>query len=150
MSEAPRMQIVVVEDNPADVDLLRHALHSAGLDCELTVMDDGAEALALVRRSGKYAAASPPDLAIIDLNLPKHSGLEILEEMNVAPGFAELPVVVLSSSSSRRDRANIEKFPGRRFLTKPADLDEFLKIGLIVKELLNARPGSAARMRCRS
>ncbi len=82
MSDAPRdwkPHIVAVEDSPADVYLIQRALRNAELDCELTVIDDGAEALALVRQSGKDAINTLPDLAIIDLNLPKHGGLEILD-----------------------------------------------------------------------
>jgi two-component system, chemotaxis family, response regulator Rcp1 len=131
-----RPHVVLVEDSPADVYLLQCALRSAGLDCELTVIDDGTEALALVRQSGKYATSTPPDLAIIDLNLPKHGGFEILEEMRANRSFTEMPVLILSSSSSPRERARMEKFRVRRFVEKPPDLEEFLKIGLIVKELL--------------
>src|ERR1700722_6747250 len=102
--------ILLVEDNPGDVDLLRLAFNSAELDCELTVLDDGGEALAFVRQEGKYAAVLMPDLAILDLNIPKNDGLEILEAMRENPTFAELPVAVLSSSSSPRERATMERF----------------------------------------
>ena len=139
MSDALRdgkHNIVLVEDSPADVYLLQRALRTAELDCELTVIDDGAEALALVRQSGKDTTSTPPDLAIIDLNLPKHGGLEILEEMHANPSFNEVPVLILSSSCSPRERAKMKKFRTGRFVAKPPDLEEFLKIGLIVKELL--------------
>jgi two-component system, chemotaxis family, response regulator Rcp1 len=132
--------ILVIEDNPADVDLLQRALGSAELDCELTVIDDGAEALALARQS--WDANTPRlDLAIIDLNLPKHGGLEILEEMRKNRSFAQLPVLILTSSSSLRERAIMEKFRVGRFVTKPPDLEEYLRIGLVVRELL-AESGS--------
>jgi two-component system response regulator len=134
-SNKPR--VLLVEDNPGDVDLLRLAFSNAGLDCELTVLDDGGEALAFVRQDGKYAGVSVPDLAILDLNVPKNDGLEILAAMRANPKFAELPVAVLSSSSSPRERAAMEHFHIRRFITKPSDLEEFMRIGSIVKELLD-------------
>lgn len=134
MTGKPR--VLLVEDNPGDVDLLRLAFSNANLECDLTVLDDGAEALAFARQRGKYAAAPAPDLAILDLNIPKNDGLEILEALRANPAFAELPVAVLSSSSSPRERSAVERFHIRRFITKPSDLEEFMNIGLIVKELL--------------
>jgi chemotaxis family two-component system response regulator Rcp1 len=125
--------LLVIEDNPADVDLLRRALASAGLHCQLTVIDDGAEALAFFQQG---SAAPAPDLAIIDLNLPKHGGMEIIERMRANPTYARVPVVVLSSSSSPRDRAKMENFDVKRYIVKPADLEEFLRIGWQIKELL--------------
>jgi DNA-binding response OmpR family regulator len=126
-------RLLVIEDNPADVDLLRRALASAQLDCQLTVIDDGAVALALFRES---AATPVPDLAIVDLNLPKHSGLEIIERMRSNPRFAAVPVVIMSSSSSPNDRSKMEKFQVAQYIVKPADLDEFMRIGWRIRELL--------------
>ena len=132
-----KTRLLVIEDNPADVDLLRRALAAAALDCQLTVIDDGADALSLFRLGSATSWASPaPDLAIVDLNLPKHSGLEIIEQMRANPKFAEVPVVVLSSSSSPRDRAKMEGFRVRRYIVKPADLEEFMRIGWQIRELL--------------
>ena len=129
-----RIRILVIEDNPADVDLLQRALKHAGLDCELTVVDDGADALALVRK--RVEPSETPDLAIIDLNLPKHGGLEVLEEIRANQTLAGLPVVILSSSSSPRERGSIERLRAGRHIVKPPGLDEFLNIGLEVKALL--------------
>jgi CheY-like chemotaxis protein len=130
-----RLQILVIEDNPADVELLRLALAEAGLVCDLTVIVDGAAALALILQMGEEERA--PHLAILDLNLPKHDGLEILEKIRATRSLTTLPIVILSSSSSPRDRARIEKFGVGRYLVKPPSLDEFLRIGLVVKELLS-------------
>lgn len=131
-----KVQILVVEDNPADVELLRRALSSAKLDYELTVLDDGAEALAYVRQQGDYSAVNAPDLAVLDMNLPKHDGLEVLTAMRASPKFTEVPVAILSSSSSPRERARMEKLNLGRYLTKPPELEAFLKIGDTLKELL--------------
>ena len=125
--------LLVIEDNPADVDLLRRALATADLDCELTVVDDGAEALALFRPG---ANTTVPDLAIVDLNLPKHGGLEVIAQMRTNPTFAEVPVVIMSSSSAPRDRSSLEKFKIRGYIVKPADLEEFMQIGQQIRELL--------------
>jgi len=131
-----RPKILLVEDNPGDVDLLRLALKTAGFDCELTVLDDGGEAMALVRRQGKYADLAPPDLAILDLNVPKNDGIEIIQSMRASDLYRDTQVVVLSSSSSPRDYAKLEKFHIARYITKPPDLDEFLDIGTQIKQLV--------------
>ncbi len=127
--------LLLIEDNPADVALLRRALGGAGLDYQLTVIDDGAKALALFRPGSAILEA---DLAIVDMNLPKHSGLEIIEQMRANPAFAEMPVVILSSSSAPRERAKMDRFQVKRYIVKPADLDEFMRIGSQIKELLQA------------
>jgi chemotaxis family two-component system response regulator Rcp1 len=134
--EVRKTKVLVVEDNPGDVELLRWALRRANLDCDLTVIDDGAEAMALVRQRGKYATVTAPDIAILDLNLPKYDGLTILSAMRANIAFAKVPVAVLSASSSPRDRERVEEFHIACFITKPPDLDEFLRIGVMVKELL--------------
>ncbi len=130
------IRIFLVEDNPGDIHLLRMALRAACLNCELTVVSDGREALDFVQQRGKYASTAAPDLAILDLNLPKNDGLEILEAMRANAAFLKVPVAVLSSSSSPRERGRVERFGIARFLAKPPDLDEYLKIGTTIKELL--------------
>lgn len=135
-AEGAAIRIFVVEDNPGDIQLLRMALRAAGLDCELIVASDGREALDFVQQRGKYASTPPPDLAILDLNLPKNDGLEILEAIRANAAFHKVPVAVLSSSSSPRERARVERYGIARFIAKPPDLDEYLKIGTMIKELL--------------
>ena len=130
-----RAHLLVIEDNPSDVDLLRRALALAELDCDLTVVDDGAEALALFRQGSEITV---PDLAIVDLNLPKHSGLEVIAQMRANPAFADVPLVIMTSSSAPRDRSSLEKFRIRRYIVKPADLEEFMRIGWQIRELLSA------------
>ena len=138
-SENSRSRILLVEDNPGDVGLLRLALEKARLDCELTVLCDGAEAIELVQQRGKYAGVAPPDLVVMDLNVPKYDGAEILQAMRSNPAFATVCVAVVSSSSSGRERARIEKYQISRYISKPLDLDEFLRIGDTLKELLNSQ-----------
>ena len=135
-------RLLVIEDNPADVDLLNRALAAAGLNCELTVIEDGADALAFFR-AGVAAPASDrvpvPDLVLVDLNLPKHGGLEVIETMRANSKFAQVPVIILSSSSAPRDRSRMEAFQVQRYIVKPADLEEFMRIGLQIREVLAQR-----------
>ncbi len=136
-----KVRILLIEDNPADVDLLRRAFAAADLDCELTRLEDGAEALAFVRRVEAGSGETAPDLTVLDLNLPKNDGLEVLQAMRGSPAFASVPVAVLSSSASGRERNRIEQLGIGRYITKPPDLDEFLEIGHTLKNLLAQRRG---------
>lgn len=133
--------LLVIEDNPSDVDLLRRALIGAKLDFELTVVDDGADALALLQPD---AGTPAPDLAIVDLNLPKHSGLEVIERMRSNPTFHEVPVVILTSSSAPGDRSGLDRFRITRYIVKPADLEEFMRIGRQIREVLETGRSAAA------
>lgn len=133
---AEKNHLLVIEDNPADVGLLRRALAGAKLDFELTVINDGAEALALLQPGTGTPA---PDLTIVDLNLPKHGGLEVIERMRANPKFHEVPVVILTSSSAPRDRSSLDKFRITKYIVKPADLEEFMRIGFEIREVLEAR-----------
>jgi CheY-like chemotaxis protein len=143
MADGLKVRILLVEDNPADVGLLRLALKEAELDCDLTVLEDGAAALAFIRQA-EAGNARPPDLALLDLNLPKNGGLEVLEAIRAKPALAGMPVAILTSSSSPRERARIEEFGVDRFITKPLDLDGFLGIGWILRDLLREGNGRSA------
>jgi two-component system, chemotaxis family, response regulator Rcp1 len=137
----PVFKILVIEDNPADVELLRLALESANLAHELTAIHDGGEALARFKRGGGPADQMVPDLVILDLNLPKYDGLEILEAARSNPAFAKLPILVLSSSSSPREITRVQAFGLVRFVHKPADLDRYMGIGDIIKDFLTGKEG---------
>ena len=128
-------RVVVIEDNPADVELLRMALDSANFAYDMIVIQDGAEALELFLNSGDGGFV-PPDVAVLDLNLPKYDGIEILEAARSNPGFAGVPIAVLSSSSSPRDRSRIQMFGPITYITKPPDLDQYLRIGPIIRDFL--------------
>jgi len=142
-NDGGKIRILVIEDNPGDVELIRMALESAGVDCDLQVIDEGEGAMAYVQQPRQNAGERVPDLVLLDLNLPKHSGLEILEAIRGNQAFAAVPVTVLSSSSSRRDRAKIEDFKVAMYITKPPDLEEFLKIGPTLKDLLASGKATA-------
>lgn len=126
---------MLVEDNAADVDLFRLAVDTAGVDCELMVFTDGGEFMDYVRdRDG--SATGGPDLIVLDLNLPKLDGIEVLQSIRDTPAFSNVPVAVLSSSSSPRDQLKLSELKIAAYVVKPADLDEYLKIGVTVRDLL--------------
>jgi CheY-like chemotaxis protein len=142
---AEPFRILLVEDNDADVYLFGKALEDAGVNYELIEIDDGAEALAFVRGEGDFREAQRPDIAVLDMNLPKNEGMEVLEALRMSKDLSKLPVVVMTSSASPAERARMERLGVDRFVTKPPDLAEFLQIGSVVKELLfkvNAREAS--------
>ena len=131
-----RVRILLVEDNTADVYLFRKALTKAGIDYELTVIEDGARALAFVRGEGIYAGSPVPNLAVLDLSLPRHDGIQVLEAMRARESFANVPVVVTSSSASPPAHLQREHLRVARYIMKPPDLEEFLQIGNALKEIL--------------
>lgn len=129
-------RILLIEDNDADIYLFRKALEAADFPFELTVVQDGAEALAFVQSEG---IRSVPDLVVLDLNLPKDGGLHVLRAIRERQTFSNVPVAVVSSSASPHDRAETGKLGVDRYIRKPSDLEEFLKIGQLFKELLFTR-----------
>jgi CheY-like chemotaxis protein len=133
--------IFLVEDNGTDVELFRLALQEAGVDCDLVLFEDGGEIIDHIRRPDSALSRSAPDLIVLDLNLPKSSGLEVLQVIREAPSFANVPIAVLSSSSSPRERAKLSAFKIREFIVKSPDLDAYLKVGSTVRTLLDeSRP----------
>ena len=135
-------RILLVEDNLGDVELLQRALAIAGVECELSVISDGEEALARVQHRGEYASSALPDLVILDLNLPKVSGHQILAAARATDEFEAVPIVVLTSSSSLRERAQLNELRITRHIAKPADLDEYMQIGFELKQILETSPQS--------
>jgi CheY-like chemotaxis protein len=137
MTRQSKPRILIVEDNAADIQLFSFALQEVSLDCDLTVIDDGGEALAFARRQDLGVGAAVPDLAVVDLNLPKNDGIEILEAMRANPLFARVPVLLLSSSSSPRDMARIRSFANAQYATKPSFLEQYSDLGRIVRSILD-------------
>lgn len=131
--------VFLVEDNKPDVELFRMALEEARVQCSLRVFQDGSEIIDHIGKSDPEAPGYLPDLLVLDLNLPKIDGLEILQLIRDTPGFADVPIAILSSSSSRNERTRLAAFSIREFIAKPADLDEYLSIGRTVGNLLEQR-----------
>ncbi|HTE59878.1 MAG TPA: response regulator [Solirubrobacteraceae bacterium] len=117
--------ILLVEDNAGDVRLTREALREADLEVELTAVPDGEQALAFLRNEGEHAGAPRPDLILLDLNLPKKNGLEVLEEIKRDPALRTMPVIMLTTSSSARDVAACYDLGVNCYVVKPLDLDDF-------------------------
>ena len=130
--------ILVIEDNDSDVFLLERALNKQDFRFELVHLLNGGEALAFIRRQTAYADAAIPDLILLDLNLSKYSGEDILREIRSATHLGGVPVCVWTSSRSPRDEALLKDLGVRQFITKPSGLDQFMEIGKILKDLLAA------------
>jgi chemotaxis family two-component system response regulator Rcp1 len=122
------IQVLLVEDNPGDVRLTREALRDGKVRNNLSVAPDGVEALAFLRRQGKYADAPRPDVILLDLNLPKKDGREVLEEVKADPSLRNIPVVILTSSEAERDIAQAYDLHANCYITKPVDLDQFITV----------------------
>ena len=122
------IEILLVEDNPGDVELTREALHDSKVHMRLSVASDGVEALAFLAREGPHADAPRPDLILLDLNLPKKDGRAVLGEIKADPALSSIPVVVLTSSEAERDIAHAYALHANCFVTKPIGLDQFVEI----------------------
>ena len=122
------IDVLLVEDSPGDVRLTREAFKDAKVLVNLHVAPDGAEAMAFLRREGEYANAPRPGLILLDLNLPKKDGREVLEEIKESPALKTIPVVVLTTSASEADILRSYRHHANCYITKPVNLDGFLKI----------------------
>jgi two-component system, chemotaxis family, response regulator Rcp1 len=122
------VEILLVEDNPGDADLAREALENSKLLNSLSVVGDGVEAMAFLRRSGKYAAAPRPDLILLDLNLPRKNGREVLAEIKSDEHLKRIPVVILTVSKDEEDIMKSYNLHANCYITKPVDLHQFLRV----------------------
>jgi chemotaxis family two-component system response regulator Rcp1 len=122
------IEILLVEDSPGDARLTREAMRDAKVQNNLHVASDGIEATSFLWRQGKHANAPRPDLILLDLNLPKKGGREILEEIKLDPSLKSIPVVVLTTSTAEEDVLRSYQLHANCYITKPVDLDQFLKI----------------------
>jgi two-component system, chemotaxis family, response regulator Rcp1 len=122
------IEILLVEDNLGDIRLTQEVLKDCKVLNNLSVIQDGEEAMAFVRRQGRYAAMPRPDLILLDLNLPRKHGREVLEEIKTDPDLRRIPVVVLTTSSAEEDIIRSYELHANCYLTKPVQLDEFIKV----------------------
>ncbi len=125
---AKPIEILLVEDNPGDVRLTKEALKDARVANNLHVTMDGVEALAFLRKQGRHASAPRPDLILLDLNLPKKNGREVLEEIKAEDALRHIPVVILTTSQAEQDVVESYRLRANAYVTKPVDLDQFLKV----------------------
>ena len=129
------MQIVLVEDNDGDVFLVRRALNRNAVPYELRLARNGEDALQIVAENGE---GQRPDIFILDLNLPRFSGGEVLTRIRANPAFDATPVMVLTSSDSVRDRVRALELGADRYFCKPTDLSAFMGLGRIIEEIVTA------------
>jgi CheY-like chemotaxis protein len=122
------IEILLVEDNPGDVRLTREALRDAKVRNNVSVAADGVEAMAFLRKQGAHAQAPRPDLIFLDLNLPRKSGREVLEEIKGDEALQHIPVVILTTSQAERDILESYRLRANAYVTKPVDLEQFLKV----------------------
>lgn len=122
------VEILLVEDNPGDVRLTIEALRDGKVRNHLNVAVDGVEALAFLRREGQYAQAPRPDLILLDLNLPKKDGREVLAEIKADEHLKDIPVVVLTTSKADQDIARSYNLHANCYVTKPVDLEQFITV----------------------
>lgn len=133
---APLQSIVIllVEDNPGDADLARDALETSKISNALHVVSDGEAALAFLRRQGRYADVPRPDLILLDLNLPRKDGREVLAEVKADADLKCIPVVVLTTSRDEQDVLKAYNLHANCYITKPIDLHQFLKVIRSIEE----------------
>jgi two-component system, chemotaxis family, response regulator Rcp1 len=122
------IEVLLVEDSPGDVRLTREALKDAKMHISLHVVVDGIEAMAFLRRENQYADAPRPDLILLDLNLPRKDGRDVLKEIKESDALMSIPVVILTTSSSERDVEHSYKLHANCYITKPVDLEGFIKV----------------------
>ena len=120
------IEVLLVEDDPGDVLMTREAFEEHKVRNHLNVVTDGADALAYVRREGDYADAIRPDLILLDLNLPKRDGREVLKELKTDPDLREIPIVVLTTSSAESDVLASYQLYANAYVTKPVDFERFI------------------------
>jgi CheY-like chemotaxis protein len=133
--------IVLMEDNPSDVFLFRRALDQHSVVYTLEVVRDGEKGIGILEQISRGAAALP-DIIVLDLNLPRHDGIEVLERCRSLPGLRGLPVMILTSSDSPRERQRAHELDVTDFVRKPIMLDDFMALGGRIKDLLEREPVS--------
>jgi CheY-like chemotaxis protein len=122
------IEILLIEDNPGDVRLTQEALRESKVINNLTVVADGVQALDFLRQTGRYAGATRPDLILLDLNLPRKDGREVLEEIKADPNLKRIPVVVITSSSLEEDVLRTYNLHANCYISKPVDFEQFVAV----------------------
>ena len=128
MTNNKQVEILLVEDNPGDVGLTMEALKEGKLLNHVSVAEDGVEALAFLHQEGKYAGRPRPDLILLDLNLPKKDGREVLAEIKEDPELRHIPVVVLTTSTAEHDVLETYDLHANCYINKPVDFEQFLEV----------------------
>ncbi len=130
------LKILLAEDNRGDVLLVKEALQHYRISYQLYLVRDGGEALQFMAHMGEHEDVPCPDVMLLDLNLPKADGTTVLAEFRKHPECAQTPVIVISSSDAPKDKARIESLGVARYFRKPSDLDEFLRLGQVIRQVM--------------
>jgi chemotaxis family two-component system response regulator Rcp1 len=128
MNHTKAIEILLIEDNAGDARLAKEALRDAKVKNNLTWVPDGVDALSYLRREGKYEKAPRPDLILLDLNLPRKDGREVLSEIKADEKYKCIPVVILTTSSAEEDVLKAYHLNANCYISKPVDLDQFIKV----------------------
>ena len=126
MSESQPIEVLLVEDDPGDVLMTQEAFHDYKVSNNLTVITNGEDALAYLRKQGEYADATTPDLVLLDLNLPRRDGREVLREVKADPALRRIPVVVLTTSGAEEDVLASYDLHANAYVRKPVDFEQFV------------------------
>ena len=122
------VEILLVEDNPGDVRLTQEVLKDGKVRNNMSVVMDGVDAISFLQQTGEYAGAPRPDIILLDLNLPKKDGREVLAEIKADPDLKNIPIVVLTTSSAEQDIFRSYDLHANCYITKPVDLDQFIRV----------------------
>ncbi len=122
------VEVLLIEDNPGDIRLTKEAMKEAKIVNNLNVVEDGVEALDYLKKKGKYKDVNQPDLILLDLNLPKKNGREVLAELKQDVNLKQIPVVILTVSKAEEDIIKTYELHANCFITKPVDMDQFTKV----------------------
>jgi CheY-like chemotaxis protein len=128
------IEILLVEDSPSDADLAVETLGESKILNNLHLVEDGVEALTFLRREGAHANAPRPDVILLDLNLPKKSGLEVLTEIKSDPKLMRIPVVILTTSAAEEDILKSYSLHANCYITKPVDFEQFTKVVRLIED----------------
>ena len=128
------VEILLVEDNPGDVRLILEAFREGKIYNHLSVVSDGVEALAFLRRQGRYAYVARPDLILLDLNLPKKDGRDVLAEIKEEESLKRIPVVVLTTSNAEKDILETHNLQASCYITKPVDFSQFVTVVRLIED----------------
>jgi CheY-like chemotaxis protein len=138
-NELGQPKLLIVEDNPTDVMLVREAIRAYGIEIEVHVVHDGQEALEFLEGANTGGTPVTPDIILLDLNLPKRSGVEVLQRLRQTGQCANTSIIVFTSSDAAKDRTAVAQLGVTRYFRKPNDYEEFLRIGELLKQVCGER-----------
>lgn len=130
----PPIHILLVEDNPGDIRLTQEVLKEGKLNNKLSVVIDGEEAIYFLKKQGNYKHVGTPDIILLDLNLPKKDGREVLAEIKTDPVLMHIPVIVLTTSSAEQDIANMYAHHANCYIMKPVDFNQFINVIRVIED----------------